>query len=76
MEPIRIKDLRWINLLSVGAILLMLGAMIWNITNHRIGWATADFIIACFNGWALYFSISTHRDLRVEIETIQKEAKK
>jgi len=76
-EPIRIKDLRWINALSVFGILLMIGAIIWNIVSMQKGWIwyiILDFFLACVNLWAMIWSLRTQRDRRVEEEKLFAEA--
>lgn len=73
------KDFRWINLLSIFGIILMWGMAVYQIVtrpNYWPLWAITDFLIGCFNVFALFFSLSVARDSRVLGEEQWKALKK
>jgi hypothetical protein len=77
IDHIRLKDFRAINLLSIGAMALMVWGILYQLNKvpPSYGWAIADAIILVFNLGALIWSILSQRNVRIAEENLLKAMK-
>jgi len=76
-NPIKFKDFRWINVLSIIMIILMGVLVVYNCVYTPVSewwvWALVDFVLMAFNIFALINSLTSERNLRIfREEQIQK----
>jgi hypothetical protein len=77
ITAIKFKDFRWINVLSILAIIGMSGLAVYNCVAMPVSewwlWALIDFVIVVINVYALINSLTAERNLRVfREEQLQK----